>query len=113
MRDYLSQSNVVAIPLRIGHGTRLKVLEAMAAGRPVVSTSIGAEGLDAQAGKHLLLADNPTQFAAAVIEILTKPQLAERIAGDARQFVESAYAWPIIGEKLSQYCQLVANSAVK
>jgi len=61
----------------------------------------------------LLLADNPTQFAAAVIEILTKPQLAERIADDARQFVENAYAWPIIGEKLSQYCQLVANSAVK
>ena len=113
MRDYLNQSNVVAIPLRIGHGTRLKVLEAMAAGRPVVSTPIGAEGLDAQAGKHLLLADNPTQFAAGVIEILTKPQLAERMAGDARQFVESAYAWPVIGEKLSQYCQLVANSPVK
>lgn len=113
MRDYLSQSNVVVIPLRIGHGTRLKVLEAMAAGRPVVSTSIGAEGLDAQAGKHLLLADNPIQFAADVMEILTNPRLAESIASDARQFVENLYSWPIIGEKLSQYCQLVANSTVK
>jgi sugar transferase (PEP-CTERM/EpsH1 system associated) len=113
MRDYLSQSNVLVVPLRIGHGTRLKILEAMAAGRPVVSTSIGAEGLEAQAGKHLLLADNPTQFAANVIEILTKPRLAEALASDARQFVESLFSWPIIGEKLSQYCQLVANSAIK
>ena len=113
MRDYLSQSNVVAVPLRIGHGTRLKVLEAMAAGRPVVSTSIGAEGLEAQVGKHLLLADNPTQFAASVIEILTKPRLAESIATDARQFVENVYSWPIIGEILSQYCQLVASGGVK
>jgi sugar transferase (PEP-CTERM/EpsH1 system associated) len=113
MRDYLSQSNVVAVPLRIGHGTRLKVLEAMAAGRPVVSTSIGAEGLDAQAGKHLFLADNPTQFAASIIEILTKPRLAERIASDARQFVEKIYSWPIIGEKLNQFCQLVAYRTVK
>ncbi len=113
MRDYLSQSNVVAVPLRIGHGTRLKVLEAMAAGRPVVSTSIGAEGLDSQAGKHLLVANNPAQFAESVIEILTKPRLAESIAAEARQFVENVYAWPIIGEKLSQYCQLVANRVAK
>jgi sugar transferase (PEP-CTERM/EpsH1 system associated) len=113
MRDYLSQSNVVVVPLRIGHGTRLKVLEAMAAGRPVVSTSIGAEGLEAQAGKHLLLADDPTHFAANVVDILTKPRVAESIASDARQFVENLYSWPIIGEKLSQYCQLVAHGAVK
>jgi len=113
MRDYLGQSNVVAIPLRIGHGTRLKALEAMAVGRPVVATSIGVEGLDAQAGKQLLVADNPAQFAANVIEVLTKPLLAEAIASEARQFVEAVYSWPIIGEKFSQYCQLVANSAVK
>ena len=112
MRDYLSQSDVVVVPLRIGHGTRLKILEAMAAGRPVVSTSIGAEGLEAQAGKHLLLGDNPNQFAANVIEILTKPRLAESIAGDARQFVEKLYSWQFIGEKLNQYCQLVAKSTV-
>jgi glycosyltransferase involved in cell wall biosynthesis len=113
MRDYLSQSNVVVVPLRIGGGTRLKILEAMAAGRPVVSTSIGAEGLEAQAGKHLLLGDNPNHFAANVIEILTKPRLAESIASDARQFVENLYSWQFIGEKLSQYCQLVAKSTVK
>jgi glycosyltransferase involved in cell wall biosynthesis len=112
MRDYLSQSDVVVVPLRIGHGTRLKILEAMAAGRPVVSTSIGAEGLEAQAGKHLLLGDNPKQFAANVIEILTKPRLAESIAGDARQFVENLYSWQFIGEKLNQYCQLVAKSTI-
>jgi glycosyltransferase involved in cell wall biosynthesis len=113
MRDYLIQSNVVVVPLRIGHGTRLKVLESMAAGRPVVSTSIGAEGLDAQAGKHLLLADDPTRFAASVSEILTKPRLAESMVTEARQFVEQIYSWPIIGEKLSQYCQLVTNGSVK
>jgi glycosyltransferase involved in cell wall biosynthesis len=113
MRDYLNRSNLVVVPLRIGHGTRLKVLEAMAVGRPVVSTPIGAEGLDAQAGKHLLLADDPTQFAASVIEVLTKPRLAESIASDARQFVESVYAWPIIGEQLNQYCQRVAKGTFK
>ena len=113
MRTYLSQSNVVAVPLRIGHGTRLKVLEAMAAGRPIVATSIGAEGLNAESGKHLLVADDPTRFAASVSEILTNPSLAESIVTDARQFVENIYSWPIIGEKLSEYCRLVADSALE
>jgi len=113
MRTYLSQSNVVAVPLRIGHGTRLKVLEAMAAGRPIVSTSIGTEGLNAESGKHLLVADDPTRFAASVNEILTNPSLTESIVTDARQFVENIYSWPIIGEKLSEYCRLVADSALE
>ena len=113
MRTYLSQSNVVVVPLRIGHGTRLKVLEAMAAGRPVVSTSIGVEGLEVKPGKHLLLADKPIQFAESVFEILSQPRLAESIVTDARQFVENIYSWPIIGEKLSEYCRLVADSALE
>ena len=59
MRPYLEQSHVVVVPLRVGHGTRLKILEAFAAGRPVVSTHIGAEGLHAESGRHLVMADSP------------------------------------------------------
>lgn len=113
MRDYLCQSNVVVTPIRIGHGTRLKIPEAMAAGRPVVSTFTGAEGLEAEIGKHLLLAEDPIEFAASVVEVLTNPALAKSLATNARHLVEDVYSWRVIGENLDQYCQFVARSTVQ
>jgi glycosyltransferase involved in cell wall biosynthesis len=109
MRDYLYQSNVVVVPIRIGHGTRLKIPEAMAAGRPVVSTPVGTEGLMAESGKHLLVAESPVEFAANVVEVLTDRSLAEYLATNGRQLVEDNYSWRSIGEKLSQYCQFVVG----
>ena len=78
VRPYLATSTVNVVPLRIGGGTRLKIFEAMAAGRAVVSTSIGAEGLPTENGRHLLLADDPTAFARSVVTLLRDAETRRR-----------------------------------
>jgi glycosyltransferase involved in cell wall biosynthesis len=93
LRPSLAEAAVVVVPLRLGGGTRLKILEAMAMGRPVVSTSVGAEGLDAAHGRELLLADDPVRFAAEVRRVLDDPALAARLGKAARAFVERRYSW--------------------
>jgi sugar transferase (PEP-CTERM/EpsH1 system associated) len=111
---YYRDSSVVVVPLRAGGGTRLKILEAMALGRPVVSTSIGCEGLDVVDGKHLLIADNPEQFVEKTMRILKDRELYQRIVADARQLVVTKYDWDAIGEKLvALYVKLTAQSCPK
>lgn len=90
-------SAVCVVPLRQGGGTRLKILEAMALGTPVVATSKGAEGLDVADGEHLLIADDPAAFAEAVLRVLRDPALRKRLALNARGLVESRYDWETIG----------------
>lgn len=97
---YYRDASVVVVPLRAGGGTRLKILEAMAFGRPVVSTTLGCEGLAARDGEHLLIADSPAAFADAVIRLLNDRALRERLARDARRLVEERYDWVMIGGKL-------------
>jgi len=80
-------------PMRVGGGTRLKILEAMALGTPVVATSKGAEGLDVQPGEHLLIADTAEAFAAAVLRLLQEPGLRQRLADKAYQVVCEKYDW--------------------
>jgi glycosyltransferase involved in cell wall biosynthesis len=94
-------ARVVIAPLRGGGGTRLKILEAMAHGRAVVSTSVGCEGLDVRDREHLLIADTPARFAADVIELLTSPELRRRVAGNARRFVEARHDWSIVDRQLA------------
>ena len=72
---------------------RVKILEAFARGIPVVSTTIGVEGIDARAGEHLLVADDPREFADAVLRLLRDPVLAARIAAAGRRLVEERYDW--------------------
>jgi glycosyltransferase involved in cell wall biosynthesis len=84
---------VCVVPLRIGGGTRLKIFEAMAAGRAVVSTSIGAEGLPAENGTHLLLADTADTFAQSVVRLLRDVPFRSRIEHHARTLVASRYDW--------------------
>ena len=81
------------MPLRIGGGTRLKIFEAMAAGRAVVSTSIGAEGLPVEHGRHLLLADDPGAFARSVIALLRDADTRASLAREARALVTERYDW--------------------
>jgi polysaccharide biosynthesis protein PslH len=91
---------VCVVPLRHGGGTRLKILEAMALGTPVVSTRKGAEGLDVRDGEHLLLADHPDAFARRVTDLLEHPEQARRLAANARRLVAERYTWARIGQTL-------------
>jgi len=86
-------ADILLVPLRIGAGTRLKVLEAMAAGLPVITTSRGCEGTAAVAEVHLLTADTPQEFASACLRLLSAPGLAKRLAANARRLVEEKYGW--------------------
>jgi sugar transferase (PEP-CTERM/EpsH1 system associated) len=90
---FLVDASVAVVPLRAGSGSRLKVLEALAAGTPVVSTSVGVEGLDVEAGRHLLVADSATEFAAAVVDLLADPERRARLVREGRRLVEDRYSW--------------------
>ncbi len=100
----VAQSAVCVVPLRQGGGTRLKILEAMALGTPVVATSKGAEGLDGVDGEHLLIADDPAAFAEATLRLLRDVALRARLVHNARALVEAKYDWAHIG---AQFAALV------
>ena len=100
-RPYLRGALVVVVPLRAGSGTRLKVLEAFAMGRPVVSTTLGAEGIDAADGEHLRLADDPRGFADRVVELAGSPEERARLAAAGRRLAEERYGWDAIGDRLA------------
>lgn len=105
---YYRQSAVCVVPLRAGGGTRLKILEAMALGRPVVSTTIGCEGLEVVDGEHLLIADSPEQFAEKTVRLLSDPQLYKHISTEGRNLVLAKYDWNVIAERMMQtYTRLV------
>ena len=99
IRPKLWLSTVTVVPIRIGGGTRLKILEAMAAGCPVVSTSFGAEGLDVENGKHLHLADSQRDFAEKVIGMLMRSDESAMMAHAARELVEEQYDWQVISAR--------------
>jgi glycosyltransferase involved in cell wall biosynthesis len=96
---YYRQAAIAVVPLRSGGGTRLKILEAMAAGTPVVSTTVGAEGLDLVDGRQVLLADTPQDFAFAVGRLLNDAGLRAAISVQARQRVEQDCDWALLGER--------------
>lgn len=103
LRPNLSKASVVVVPLRLGSGTRLKILESWAMARPVVSTSLGAEGLDAVAGRHLLIADDPDEFATAVLRILNEPELAATLGAAGRTLVSESYSWQGTASTLADF----------
>jgi sugar transferase (PEP-CTERM/EpsH1 system associated) len=105
---YYRQSAVCVVPLRAGGGTRLKILEAMALGRPVVSTTIGCEGLDVVDGEHLLIADSPEQFAEKTVRLLTDQHLYRHISANGRQLAEARYDWDqIAGRLMGVYAEML------
>jgi glycosyltransferase involved in cell wall biosynthesis len=110
IRPALAGSAVAVVPLRKGAGTRLKILEAMALGTPVVSTTKGAEGLEVERGIHLLLADGPSEFAEATLQLLRDRGLRSRLAGRARQLVRATYDWASIGDDFAQMVQGLVES---
>jgi glycosyltransferase involved in cell wall biosynthesis len=106
---YLAQAAVFVVPLRIGGGTRLKIYEAMAAGKAVVSTTVGAEGLDFHHGHDILLADNEEAFATAVIDLLRDVELRRRL-GEAAGRLAAQYDWAIIAKGFEEILFDVAKS---
>lgn len=100
IRPYIRQAAVYVVPLRVGGGTRLKVLDAMALGKAMVSTTIGCEGIDVRPGEHLLTADTPDAFASATISLLEDPDRRRALGHAARALVENKYSWQVIGDSL-------------
>lgn len=107
VRPYMWDSTVFVVPLRMGGGTRFKVVEAMAAGVPVVSTRLGAEGIPAEDGRDLLLADTPEAFADATVRVLTDPALAAMLTANGLDFVRRHFDWSVIGDNLEAALQAV------
>ena len=100
VRPYYAEAASVVVPLRVGGGTRLKILEAMAMGTPVISTRLGAEGIAAADGDEILLADSAADLAAAIERVASEPNLRSRLASSGRKLVAGQYDWSLIGENL-------------
>ena len=103
VRPWIDRADVVVVPLRIGGGTRLKILEAMSMGKAIVSTTLGAEGLDVVPGRDLLIADDAAAFVVQIGPLLDDPGLRRRIGVSARQVVSTRYSWKGAVEDLSTF----------
>jgi glycosyltransferase involved in cell wall biosynthesis len=111
VRPYLARAAVVVVPLLVGGGTRIKIFEAMAMGKAVVSTTIGAEGLPVTSGNHLLLADSPSDFAQAVIQLLNDGNRRVRLGETASRLVNTHYSTEIVAGQFEQICQQAVHDA--
>jgi sugar transferase (PEP-CTERM/EpsH1 system associated) len=105
IRPYVDRAAAYVVPLRVGGGTRLKIYEAMAMGKPVISTAIGAEGLPVRDGKEILIADDPKTFAQAVVRTLTDKALAARMGQLARDVVCERFGWDHAATAFSEVCE--------
>jgi glycosyltransferase involved in cell wall biosynthesis len=112
VRPFIAESAVYVVPLRAGGGTRLKIFEALAMGRPVVSTAVGAEGLGIEPGRHYTQADDPQEFASAVVSLLRDPERRAALGHAGRDLVETCYSWPTIGRAFEQRCEEVVAAHV-
>ena len=102
VRPYLADASVVLVPIRMGGGTRLKVVEGLAMGKAMVSTSLGCEGVDVRDGEHLLVADAPPAFAAAVVRLLEDAELARALGSAGRARMEEQYSWELACERIEE-----------
>lgn len=102
IRDAYLNATVLVTPIKGPGGTRLKILEAMASGMPIATTSVGAEGLEVSNGKHVLISDNMDQLAELAVKIIKDKQLAQRLGENARKFVIEKYSWQISADTLDR-----------
>jgi len=111
VRPFLARAEVVVVPLRIGGGSRIKIFEAMAMARPVVSTTVGAEGLPVFPEREILLADEPQDFAQAVLTLLGDTSRREVIASAGREKVLRDHSWETVAAKMEEVLKQVASAA--
>jgi sugar transferase (PEP-CTERM/EpsH1 system associated) len=109
VRPYLARAAVVTVPIRMGSGTRLKVVEGLAMGKGMVSTALGSEGVDVRDGEHLLIADSAEDFAAAIVRLFEDPARAEQLGRSGREKMVREYSWEYAGELLESLYQDVAG----
>jgi len=102
IRPYVTRAAAFVCPILDGGGTRVKILDAMAMGKAIVSTSIGCEGLAVKHGESILIADSPSEFARDVVDILRNPALRKQLGRAGRSLVEKGYCWEVVGAKLEQ-----------
>jgi glycosyltransferase involved in cell wall biosynthesis len=93
VRPWIARAPVYVVPQRVGGGSRLKILEALAMGRPVVSTTVGAEGLAVESGRHLVLADTPEDFAGAISTLLIDAPRRRALGAAGRALIDAEYRW--------------------
>ncbi|MCK4303002.1 MAG: glycosyltransferase [Candidatus Eisenbacteria sp.] len=103
VRPYVEAATVYVVPLRIGGGTRLKILEALAMKKAVVSTSVGAEGLDVTDGKNIMLADTAADFAARIELLFSNAELRRQLGNAGRRLVKERYGWDRLADKLEAF----------
>lgn len=112
VRPYLRRATAYVVPLHIGGGTRVKVLQAMAMGLPIVSTPLGCEGLDVQHGRHVLIADCPSAFTAATVRTLRDAALRRALAANGCKHVQR-FAWTRVGDRLEKVLTAAAGMRVR
>jgi len=98
--EYLEKAKIIVAPLRFGAGTQYKILEAMALGKVVVTTSKGARGISGEDGKHFIIVDNEKEMAKKILDLIHDKLKRDRIGNNAKKLINSKYRWDIIGEKL-------------
>jgi glycosyltransferase involved in cell wall biosynthesis len=110
VRPYMATADVFIVPLRIGSGTRLKIFEAMATRLAVVSTTVGAEGLAVEHGRHLLLADSPEDFAESIVSLLNEPAQKQSMGDEGYDLVTQNYTWRSATARLHDLCMNLVES---
>ncbi len=110
VRDYISIADISIVPLRIARGLQNKVLEAMAMGKAVVTTSVALDGINARPNRDIVVADNPDVFSKKILDILNSPSLGKEIGRNARQFIERHFSWE---SKFSILDKIITNTGSK
>jgi glycosyltransferase involved in cell wall biosynthesis len=111
VRPFLASCGLLLVPLRVGGGTRLKILEALACETPVLTTPLGAEGLDRRPDEHLLLADTPEDFVPAILDAFRRPLPLQDMAAHARLHILQRYSWDLLAQRLDLLWQQTASAA--
>jgi glycosyltransferase involved in cell wall biosynthesis len=113
VRPHLARARVYVCPIRDGGGTRLKILDALAMGKPIVATSLAIEGTKCVPEKHALIADRPEEFAARVLQVLDNRELRRALSREARALAEEEYDWTFIGRRMNQLYSGLASARLR
>ena len=112
LRPHLERAAVVVVPIRMGGGTRLKVLESLALGKAIVSSSLGCEGISVTPGRDLLTADDPRSFAERILELFTNEPLSRELGRNGRALVEREYSWDLAGEQIESLLEALIPHSI-